>query len=70
MRVALIEIEPMVKYPPAINVLKNLVDLGCDVSLYTLSLHSEIKQYCEENNVEVHEIGGDYVYRVSPLKNL
>lgn len=68
MRVALIEIEPMVKYPPAINVLKTLVDLGCDVSLYTLSLHSEIKQYCEENNVEVHEIGGDYVYLVSPIK--
>lgn len=70
MRVALIEIEPIVKYPPVVSVLKNLVDLGCQVSVYTLSMQPELKDYCRRNNVNIHELGGAYIYQISPVKKL
>lgn len=70
MRIALIEIEPMIKYPPTISVLKNLIDLGHDISLYTLTLHPELKKYCEDNKVEIHELGKEYVYKVSVFNKL
>lgn len=73
MKFDLIEIEPIIKYPPAMAVLKNLTDLGYQVTLYTLSAEDSIKAYCNDNGVHVVEIGGFYDYKVSPIikmKNL
>ena len=70
MKIHLIEVEPLEKYPPAVMVLKSLVDLEVDIAIYTLELSDELASYCKENKVEVHSLSMQYKYHVSPLVKL
>ncbi len=70
MKVALIEIEPIEKYPPAMAVLKNLVEMNYEVSLFVLSVGEGIRTYCEEHNVKLFELGGSYKNSTSPVQKM
>ena len=60
MKILLVHISPIIKYPPALAVLQYLDDMGVEVLLCTTDIDSTTKSICEKRNIKVLNIDEKY----------
>lgn len=70
MRVILVQIGSILKYPPTLSVLNVLVEKNYEVVLCSTDIPEEIIQFCEENNVTVINLKVNYENSKSTLSKL
>ncbi|WP_339824852.1 hypothetical protein NST45_02890 [Paenibacillus sp. FSL R7-0163] len=70
MKLILVHISPIIKYPPALSVLKTLNDLGIDLTLCTTDIDSATASVCENRGIKVINFESNYEKPISPLLKL
>jgi glycosyltransferase involved in cell wall biosynthesis len=65
MKIILVHVGGVHKYPPALSVLYILKDLGYEVVLCTTDVTTSTKKLCKENDIKLYNIDVDYYKSVS-----
>lgn len=70
MKIILVHISSIKKYPPAISVLQCLSDLGIDLTLCTTDVDSATASLCAERGINIVNINSNYEKPISPISKL
>lgn len=70
MKIFLVEVENISKYPPFFSILKCLTDLDIQTVVCSLNIPQNVKQYCDEHNIFMINIGQDYEYKATLVKKV
>ncbi|RFU60991.1 hypothetical protein [Bacillus sp. V59.32b] len=70
MKILLVHIGPIFKYPPALTVLQYLNDLGIETILCTTDIDSQTAELCAKRGVKVKNIVANYERTISPFLKL
>lgn len=70
MKLILVHISPIIKYPPALTVLQYLSELGIDLTLCTTDIDEVTAGICEKYRINVINIEANYNKTIPPLLKL
>ncbi|WWU64279.1 hypothetical protein QJR26_14760 [Clostridium baratii] len=70
MKIILVQIGPIIKYPPALAVLQHLSDLGVELMLCTTDIDQGTFKLCKERDIGIINIDINYEKKISPILKL
>ncbi|MDN3425678.1 glycosyltransferase [Planococcus notacanthi] len=70
MKIILVNIGPVNKYPPVLSVLNYLKDLGIELVLCTTDMDTQTKKICIERDISIIDIKANYEKPIHPLLKL
>jgi len=70
MKIILVHISSILRYPPALSVLQCLNDLGIDLTLCTTDINNETASLCKKRGIKIINIEADYEKHIPPFLKL